>query len=230
MTDEKTSSGGASLVPRLLGELLVIIAGVLIALAADRWNQARLERSAAADYLVQLAGEIRQDSTTVADFFATTPGAEAARDSLFAAVNGSRALQAGDGSLLFRAAGLFVFPPVVAWNELHNTGSLGLIKDKELRRELSGYYATRARNEAVIQRIESRSRDPYFDALYPLGIMDGSIESEELAEFIALPEATNLLRGLGGYRSGLHAYLSRLLVRANRVLSALEAGGGAGSE
>lgn len=221
MPGEKTSASGGRLAPRLLGELLVIVAGVLIALAADRWNQARVERSAAADYLAQLEEEIRQDSTIVADFFAGVPLAEAATESLSAAVNGNRALRAEDGSLFRVAAGFFVLPPVVAWSELNNTGSLGLIKDRELRRELSTYYATRARTEAAVQMIASRSRDPYFDALYPLGIMDGNVESEELAEFIALPEAKNLLRGLGGYRFAMRTYLSALLEDAQGALAAL---------
>ena len=47
---------------RLLLEFVVIVLGVLVALAADRWAQDRADRDLEAAYVQRLTNEIRGDS------------------------------------------------------------------------------------------------------------------------------------------------------------------------
>ncbi|MGI9628968.1 MAG: hypothetical protein ACR2QM_19210, partial [Longimicrobiales bacterium] len=47
---------------RLVGELLVIVVGVMLALAVDRWNQARVDGALATEYHTRLLAELVADS------------------------------------------------------------------------------------------------------------------------------------------------------------------------
>jgi hypothetical protein len=212
------------LIGRLTGELLVIVIGVLIALAADRWNQTRSESVTAAEYLVRVGEDIRSDSATIERFLARSEVYGAARDSLMAALSGTLELDGNPGRLLLAAAPRFALSPVIAWEELNNTGSLGFVKNDDLRRVLSIYYAARAQAELVLAQVGDKTREPYFEALYPLGLMDGNIEQDELDAFLDLPEAVGLLKGLGGYSNTAENRAAQVLEAAVRALSALGSG------
>jgi hypothetical protein len=51
-----------------MGEFVVILLGVLVALAADRWNQSRLESLTEGLYLERLADDLRADSAIATEF------------------------------------------------------------------------------------------------------------------------------------------------------------------
>ena len=42
----------------MLGELIIVVVGVLLALAADRWNTGRLDRASEKAYLLELAVDL----------------------------------------------------------------------------------------------------------------------------------------------------------------------------
>ena len=210
-----------SSIPRLVGEFLVIVVGVLVALAADRWNQQRSEAVTAEEYLVRVVEEIRSDSVTIEAWFASSDRARAAGDSLRAAMSGT--LELGVRRPQLRAGPALRFPPIVAWEELNNTGALRYIRDADLRRTLSTYYARRVEAEQVLSSIEERSRYPYFDVLYPLGLMDGKIEPAEFAAFLGVPGGIGLLNGLGGYLNSADNRAEGVLEAAVTALSALDA-------
>ena len=109
---------------------------------------------------------------------------------------------------------------VVAWTELNSTGLLSLFDDTD-RRTLLEYYATRLRTAEALARIESRSRDPWYDALYPLGLMDGTLEPLEVREFVDSPERPGLILALGAYHNLSGAFLGDLLQAASDALGAL---------
>jgi hypothetical protein len=56
------SARAPSALRRFVGELSVIVLGVLLALAADRWNQGRTDRALAEDYHTRLLAELVSDS------------------------------------------------------------------------------------------------------------------------------------------------------------------------
>ena len=50
-----------ALAARLTGEILIIIVGILAALALDNWNQDRKDRAHSQEYLNRLIADIRAD-------------------------------------------------------------------------------------------------------------------------------------------------------------------------
>jgi len=209
-------------IPRFIGEFLVIVVGVLVALAADRWNQERSEAITAEEYLVRVGDEIRSDSLELEGWFARSGRARMIGDSLRAAMSGARRVEPRGGSHL-RAAPALRLAPIVAWEELSNTGALRYIRDADLRRTLSTYYARRVQAEQVLSSVEERSRYPFFDVLYPLGLMDGSVEPDEWDAFLDVPGGSHLLNGVGGYLETADNRAKGLLEAAASALSALKA-------
>ena len=51
-----------------IGEILLVVIGILIALQINNWNQNRLNQIKELDYLQQLQSDLQADTTMYADF------------------------------------------------------------------------------------------------------------------------------------------------------------------
>lgn len=112
-----------SRVAKLSMELVVIILGVLVALAADRWNQTRIDRAVQDAYLARFVREIRADSVRAAEYVDTLPGIAAALDSLESFIAGG----AEPPELVATTLAVSVeleLPQPVTWAEIQASNSL----------------------------------------------------------------------------------------------------------
>ena len=129
---------------RLAAEGLVIIAGVLIALAADRWVQAMDEREEGAAYLARLSTEFQATDSILVEA-TKLARVRQARAQLVAEVLSGRvadSVSAGELVLAMSLAHWLQDPevPREAWAELLATGRLGLIASDQLRTEVAEFY------------------------------------------------------------------------------------------
>ncbi len=121
-------------------ELLIIVVGILLALQVDTWNQARVDRRTAASYLERLENDLRSDSSRLAslrDFsefslrvangVLTMTDATSPPDSLGLFIGAARGVE-------------FFEPRVASYQDMVNTGQLGLIDSVELRDLLIQYH------------------------------------------------------------------------------------------
>ncbi len=151
-------------------EVLVVVVGIFIGLQVDDWNQARQDRSDIAIYL----NRVHDDLSTDAKFFTFLMGK--ARDKRKALEKLKRII-GDDGppdedpdsifGLLSDSSSLgWEFPEVqtVTFFDLQSSGKLALIKDAELRSQLSFYYQESLHRS---DRIESRITG-YAAALYEI--------------------------------------------------------------
>ena len=151
-------------------EVLIVVVGIFIGLQVDDWNQARQDRSDIAIYL----NRIHDDLSTDAEFFTFLAGE--ARDKREALEKLKRII-GEDGppdedpdsifGLLEDSSSLgWEFPEVqtVTFFDLQSSGKLALIKDAELRTQLSFYYQESLHRS---DRIESRITG-YAAALYEI--------------------------------------------------------------
>lgn len=127
---------------RLAAEGLVIVAGVLIALAVDRWAAAIDDRALEASYLSRLIENLEADSAEVA---LRIRNAEDRNRLAVQVLSGSAmadTLRAEEW--LERLEQISWFAPVDyardAWDELVAGGNLFLIRDPTVRESLSAYY------------------------------------------------------------------------------------------
>lgn len=150
-----------------LTELLVIVAGVMIALAADRCVQAIDIADLEREYLGRLAADLRQDSTLLDEFSQT---AHVNYDRAAAVL---RAIREGldrdqDHSEILTSVDWIHYggAPDYAretWEELLSTGNLAVISDVGLRQRLSVYY-NRTATWTRIEQTYSREFDQYRNA------------------------------------------------------------------
>jgi len=211
---------------RLIAEFLVIVVGVLLALAADRWNQARLDRTSEAGYLSRFAEEIRDDSGRAADYLEGRPAILAALDTLIAFVDGaapppSLAATALDVAQEIRLS------PLVAWNEIQATRSLEVISDPSVREALTAYYASRERVLLLWSRTNSRAGDPFFDTLYQTGLFDPRDEfrspgSPDLEAIRSAPGIRQLLFAVGAGHYFQRQQARQLIGAAGAALATLD--------
>lgn len=221
--DQARSRDWFKVVRRSVAELLVITVGVLIALAADRWNQSRELRTATSVYIERLAEEIRADSVEAALVVASLPEAWSVRDQLLAAWTDGAPLPEERQEAMRSSILRYNWRPPVAWTELNNTGLLGSVEDLELRRAVSEYYAVRTRYKTFLDGAERRGRDPYADALYPLGWMEGEMRARRDDAFRQWPKMDDILIGLGGHFSLLGTFAPLIERDAGIALQHLDA-------
>lgn len=125
-------------------ELVIVIAGILIALQVNNWNQDRLDRARANDYYRRIHADLETDIRRVAN---TRAFYRKVLDYQSAALGSGENDQLMDGS---------AWKTVLAWyqasqiqpfeledssfTELRDTGAMGLIADEKLREQLASYY------------------------------------------------------------------------------------------
>lgn len=169
------------LTPKLLVEVVVIVVGVLLALAADRWNQDRSDRILEAAYVDRFIADVRADSAGARAYLATFEVIVSATDTLLNFVEGGDP-PASLPSVVQRAFAQFPLPAASTWNEILGASSLGLIQDIGVREVLSDYYgAVRPNLESNLARSDRRGRDPFTDALYPMGLFSPCMSGQECA-------------------------------------------------
>lgn len=131
------------LVGRLLAEFLVIVIGVLVALAVDEWRADRNDRGRALQYAARLEANLRADT---ADLSRYRSRLEEKRRVLRELGGEGRLVPGSDpGAVLDRLSltlEVGVVPPhAETFREMESSGALSLIENTELRDGLSAYYA-----------------------------------------------------------------------------------------
>jgi len=162
----------------VLGELVIVLVGVLLALAADRWNQARLDRAAESDYLVALLGDLASDTASQTAEIERALGREAsARIVLGVVFHEQPVVDASEFILSVVDAGIYGEPVLSreTFDDLTQTGRLGLIRDAPLRRQLADYY------RFVERRSQSYGlqRDRVWGEYMPLSVAAMPLELQE---------------------------------------------------
>ena len=232
---------------RLVAEFLVIALGVLVAWAADRWNQGRADSAVEAIYMARFTDDIRADSLRAEEYLSRFPSTMAARDSLLDFVDGS--VVPPDLILTVqRAFPRMTLVPPATWNEILSTSSLAILRDRESREAISYYYQTdRALLEQNLERADRRGRDPFVDVLYPIGIFEPCLEDTNcrslpmpeigVADFVAdfrpvdaevfrsWPGIRALLVGLGSGHGAQRLFAEGVLRTTGNALRAVEGPG-----
>jgi hypothetical protein len=168
---------------RAATEFLVVVVGILAALAVDDWRQARSDRELEEHLLTSLIADLEYDRNDAELQVRLVEGHRRAVDHLLAvtehplasvdeaypdtpdAINRSLATLAGGG-----IAELQVFD--ATYSEMLATGSLRVIQDPTLRREIASYYQAAEQWLAVPLR-QVDPRPDLIRALAEVGIVPG---------------------------------------------------------
>ena len=151
-----------------IGELTIVTAGVLIALAVDQWNTDRLARAEESTYVLRISDDLETDIELLTS---RLQALEQKANSL-ARISEQLGHNSIDDSEQFLQD--VVIGANYGWNQgranratyddLIGSGNLGLIADQQVRLSIADYYKEFAESD---NRIEERETD-YPDATYKL--------------------------------------------------------------
>lgn len=221
--------------PKALGEFLVIVIGVLAALAVDEWRGERDDREIETAYLSRLTVDVERDiQVFTEEAVVLQTKAAFVQDLLDNTIeqqfsDNPRALMEAKVYSSFRGV------PGVArstFDELLSTGRLALIRDVDLRSALSAYYAGYA---SLNEQVNALSPGDYAELVN--GSVPGSIAREwrlsnsisEPREFLKslqkLRQHPGLLAAANSeitYATALEFYLMRYREQAAELLRHLQ--------
>ena len=125
-------------------ELVIVVAGVMIALGADQWVRGRADIGLEGRYLDDLAIDLRSDTAQLGAAIRLAESRASLGHSVLRAAAGDTILAPTDLVVFLERQFYFAFPAYsrTTMSDLMSTGNLRLIRDRELRRRLSEYYQT----------------------------------------------------------------------------------------
>lgn len=129
---------------RLVAEGVVIVAGVLLALAADGWMEEREERRLEDVYWAELRADLVQGDSILGSASAFAVRRLAGAHLVLDAMQGRLSDTVSTESLVYgmsMATGLYSPPvPRDTWDEIVSEGRLSLLQDASLRRDIAAFY------------------------------------------------------------------------------------------
>ncbi len=129
---------------RLLAEGVVIVAGVLLALAADGWMEEREERRLEDVYWTELRADLVQGDSILEAASAMAARRLAGANLVLDATRGRLSDTVSAEALVYgmsMANGLYSPPvPRDTWDEIVSEGRLSLLQDPSLRRDIAALY------------------------------------------------------------------------------------------
>lgn len=190
---------------------VVIVTGVLVALAADGWNQSRQDRVLEKEYLGSLMSDLLEDSVGLAAQIDTTETLEGRASQVLEHITGNSPSDSWPEDLGPEAEWSLTSvygpsaqlrPSSSTFEELESTGNLRLIRNRDLRRALYRYYTGVAFLRERLQYIQGVDRDPASMFMRTLGVADPlTFTAETLRAMSLRPEADDLLAGIIRYHS-----------------------------
>ena len=126
---------------QLIGEFVLIVVGVLVALAVETAIESRKDESLRDEYLVRLRQDIELDKLAIerrVEFFTDV---QRFSGQILGWLGADRDLDHEALLASYYAAEIWPFLPVRnTYDDLQNTGNIRLLDDIDLRTRLSGYY------------------------------------------------------------------------------------------
>ena len=128
----------------LFAELVIVIAGIFIAIQADRWWEQQDDLRQEQVYIERLAEDIRRDISNIAYAIELAAFRLEFADLLIAvSINPEVALSEPEKFLAAVHQSAFTYTPALSsdtFEELRSTGNLGLLRDEILKAALFEYY------------------------------------------------------------------------------------------
>jgi hypothetical protein len=142
-------------------ELVIVVAGVLIALTADGWLQRRADRGLERRYLDDLVVDLRSDTAQLRTAIALAADRAVLGHAVLRAMDGDTILTPPELVVALERQFYFAFPAYsqTTMSDLLSTGNLRLIRDRGFKRQLSEYYQTIERLEQWTENWRAIQRD-----------------------------------------------------------------------
>ena len=173
-----------------LGEIVLVVIGILIALQVNTWNEDRKNRQEGVALLKSLKSELAEDFSMMAYAIDRLERRKALADQLYQLLTHQPQSVALDSALiveaLMRSGYIHKFvPPFAAYNEIQNSGKLQLIPSDTIKKHLAHYKSRVEENLRIESPYETTLKDFEKKAVYFLAEIPGS-EHRQLTERYSL--------------------------------------------
>jgi hypothetical protein len=148
----------------LIGEFVVIVLGVLIALWVDQLREARVNANLEVEYLESLVADIDADLAQFDEAEAWMRRSETAAATVLALYEGAPPTEnVADLVAAVETAGWQMFPSISrnTIDDLRSTGNLRLIRDPAMRRAIADYYTDIENALGPLAAMQDRIWDQY---------------------------------------------------------------------
>lgn len=164
-----------------LGEIILVVIGILIALQIDNWNSNRIDSHKESVYLERLQKEISEELTELEYLVKFQDSTIATADFLlqqFKQQKDFSKIEAFDKKLSFLMYSNS-FPVVnTTFKELNTTGQLNLIKESNILTELVAFY----QNLETTQLLVDGNSDVFYANVFPVFLEILNLEVENFVE------------------------------------------------
>ena len=177
-----------------IGELLIVVLGVMIALYADQWNSLQTDKQNEIEYIERLIADLREDQRRI-DI--ATNFINSKMPSLDQVYGDLCTESQSEGNPLenlrhFRQGAMLGYSQPFArtdtYNEMLATGNINLIEDTQIRTFLLAYLGE---NETLMRRTQTRVTD-YPALMYQLVPSMQDISESEAADLWANVKSLNI--------------------------------------
>ena len=153
-----------------IGEIVLVVIGILIALSINNWNEKKKDKSKELKYLTNISQEIKEDSITLdRSFFKNMDrkirSLELAKKYItnnYVIIDTIQFINdVGIGGINSRASFLGTSR---TYNELISTGNLSLVSNDEIRNKIVDYYDSKEFTEEYLNNIRTEYAT-YFNSL-----------------------------------------------------------------
>ena len=127
-----------------IGEIALVVIGILLALQISTWNQSRQNRQLEMEYLTRLQSDLQADTAMLIEFQRVTAyKTDFLKSILKDELKEFKVTKADNSDLLNIHASRFSSVPVPrdnAFQEMQSSGNLGLIQNDQLKESIFNYY------------------------------------------------------------------------------------------
>jgi hypothetical protein len=216
-----------------VGEIILVVIGILIALSINTWNQERQACLKEEGYLINLERDLNNQISSIDIQLSYEKIFADAGNPLLEEFNATGSLKIDSASsaklreLCSRKTFIRTDP---TYEDLISTGNIGLIRDSELRNALIEYYQELERYEKILQNNNSLLVDEMFAQEIVKLIYIGNSYTKDIFEFsnelLQDKERRMKLLNIIDFRTGiaeLHTeFMNELRIKTSTILAQLK--------
>lgn len=151
-----------------IGEIILVVIGILIALSINNWNQNRINTDKQQDYLIGLKNDLEKQITSFNSSFRFYELIIGKGESVlvdFSSIGKLTEIDSINSKLSFLMYTRSYPEITTTFNELNSSGQLNLIKEKSLRSQVIKYYQNSEDNQKAV---EGNTENVIYNQIFPI--------------------------------------------------------------
>jgi hypothetical protein len=194
INDKPSATRTANYLKYAIGEIILVMIGILLALQVNNWNNNRLEGRKEQLFLKNLQSDFKTNITELNLVYQGTLEAYQASSDLLEAVKGDPPLIQSEINMLLdkiinKISSLNLISGSV--DEITSTGSLNIISDPELRKLISNWPYYEADTEDDIKILFDNTMGSFIPSLFDKAILRNTPMPARYEEGMDLPKISN---------------------------------------